>query len=319
MLSALLQDCCALPGVEAHTLLGPAIHHTLPATIHRTDPARGWLASFTDVLHRVDAVLIIAPEFERLLETLTLCAEQHAKQLIGCSAASVALTADKWACGRHLEKHGVPTPPCQEFRTSEIATLKPDFTYPLVLKPRDGAGSLATVRIDEPSSLPETFRLVRDENPGQEWILQPLAPGQPASVACIVHEKGVVALPAATQQISTNGRFHYCGGELPLLPRAGERAQRLAKRALTTISGLRGYVGVDLILGEAQDGRDDSVIEINPRITTSYLGLKALCQQNLLEAMVAACTAKPIPELTWNSGKRRFQADGSVSEVSHCS
>ena len=48
--------------------------------------------------------------------------------------------------------------------------------------------------------------------------------------------------------------------------------------------GLSGYVGVDVVLGN--DGRDWA-IEINPRLTTSYVGLRALAGFNLAEAMLA--------------------------------
>ena len=50
---------------------------------------------------------------------------------------------------------------------------------------------------------------------------------------------------------------------------------------------LIGYVGVDLVLGVAGDGGDDAVIEINPRLTTSYLALRRLLRTNLAAAMLA--------------------------------
>ena len=46
-----------------------------------------------------------------------------------------------------------------------------------------------------------------------------------------------------------------------------------------------GYVGVDLVLGREPDGSEDVVIEINPRLTTSYVGLRAAARTNLAEAM----------------------------------
>ena len=46
-----------------------------------------------------------------------------------------------------------------------------------------------------------------------------------------------------------------------------------------------GYVGVDLVLGRAPDGSEDAVIEINPRLTTSYIGLRSAAVGSLAEAM----------------------------------
>ena len=68
---------------------------------------------------------------------------------------------------------------------------------------------------------------VRPENPSGEWIAQEFVPGQTASVACIVFENDIIALPPASQRLSDDGRFHYLGGELPLDPSLWDRAQTL--------------------------------------------------------------------------------------------
>ena len=46
--------------------------------------------------------------------------------------------------------------------------------------------------------------------------------------------------------------------------------------------------GVDMILGTDSFGSGDFVVEINPRLTTSYLGLRAACRDNLASAMLSA-------------------------------
>ena len=73
---------------------------------------------------------------------------------------------------------------------------------------------------------------------------------------------------------SFDGGFEirYRGGRLPLPPTLMERATRLGKQTIACIPGLRGFVGVDLVLG--QDAADDRVIEVNPRVTTSAVGLR---------------------------------------------
>jgi tyramine---L-glutamate ligase len=80
----------------------------------------------------------------------------------------------------------------------------------------------------------------------------------------------------------------YRGGSLIREPVLAERATSLALRAIETLPPALGYVGVDLVLGEAPDGSDDVVIEVNPRLTTSYVGLRAVMKQNLAQAMVSA-------------------------------
>jgi predicted ATP-grasp superfamily ATP-dependent carboligase len=121
-----------------------------------------------------------------------------------------------------------------------------------------------------------------------------------------------VPLPAAEQRLSADGRFHYRGGTLPLPPDLGARAQRLAVQAVQAVPGLHGYVGVDLVLSGAADGRDDEVIEINPRLTTSYVGLRRLARFNLAEAMLRVAAGDSVPPLTWLPGPVRFSADGRI-------
>ena len=71
------------------------------------------------------------------------------------------------------------------------------------------------------------------------------------------------------------------------------------------------YVGVDLVLGSAPDGSQDCVIEMNERLTTSYIGLQALTETNLAEALVNVAIGKEA-NLKWRSGRVRFYSDGQV-------
>ena len=66
------------------------------------------------------------------------------------------------------------------------------------------------------------------------------------------------------------------------------------------------------MLGREPDGSADFVIEVNPRLTTSYVGLRAVAKTNLAEVMlrVAAGDASPVEF----SGRRlEFDIDGNVS------
>jgi predicted ATP-grasp superfamily ATP-dependent carboligase len=86
----------------------------------------------------------------------------------------------------------------------------------------------------------------------------------------------------------------------------------MAARALPEA---RGYIGVDLVLGKAADGSRDYVIEINPRLTTSYIGLRAASQMNLAAAMVDACRGRR-PDLCFDHSPLEFDADGCVRALS---
>ena len=143
-----------------------------------------------------------------------------------------------------------------------------------------------------------------------------LRSGRAASVAFLIGPGRRLALPAAAQHLSTDGRFRYQGGSLPLPPALADRATRIAVRAVDVVEGLQGYVGVDVVLGPSADGGDDSVIEINPRLTTSYVGLRALARFNLAEAMLAVAAGEPPPAWDWQGGPVEFTSDGRL--IPHC-
>ena len=73
---------------------------------------------------------------------------------------------------------------------------------------------------------------------------------------------------------------------LVLSPELAARAERLGRVALVGVPELLGYIGVDLILGDAADAREDFAVEINPRLTTSYVGLRAWFDGNLMELLI---------------------------------
>jgi len=75
---------------------------------------------------------------------------------------------------------------------------------------------------------------------------------------------------------------------------------------------LRGFVGVDLVLGMAANGSDDVVIEINPRVTTSYVGLRRLCEGNLAGVWLDLLRGRDTAPLSWRPGRVRFTAEGNV-------
>jgi predicted ATP-grasp superfamily ATP-dependent carboligase len=138
-------------------------------------------------------------------------------------------------------------------------------------------------------------------------------PGLAASVAFLIGPRQTVTLCPAEQLLSDDGRFRYLGGRLPLPPELARRAADVARRAVDAVKGLAGYVGVDVVLGDAADGSRDSVIEINPRLTTSYVALRAMTDENLMGLLLTVAGGGRVAEPAWQTGNVRFTADGRVT------
>jgi predicted ATP-grasp superfamily ATP-dependent carboligase len=143
-------------------------------------------------------------------------------------------------------------------------------------------------------------------------IAQEYVTGFAASVAFLIGPSHVFPLVPCEQLLSTDGRFSYLGGRLPIAPDLVARARHIAAQAVRCVPGLLGYVGVDVVLGD--DGRDWA-IEINPRLTTSYVGLRALARFNLAEAVLAVARGEPLPDLAWHDRRIEFTPDGRVSDL----
>src|SRR5207237_10692235 len=112
-------------------------------------------------------------------------------------------------------------------------------------------------------------------------------PGRPSGVPFLTGPQRTGTLCPAEQILSEDGPFRYLGGRLPLPPELARRAADVARRAVDAVAGLAGYVGVDVVLGDAADGSRDCVIEINPRLTTSYVGLRTMTDGNLMGWLLA--------------------------------
>jgi predicted ATP-grasp superfamily ATP-dependent carboligase len=249
--------------------------------------------------------VVIAPEFDGILADAALRIGSQGGALLGPSLQAIRLTSDKLALSEHWRQRGVPTPATTDREPTACEA------FPVVWKPRFGAGSTDTYLIRD------RFELARARAAcdSARMILQEFVPGRAASVAFLCGPAGNVPLVPAFQLLSDDGRFKYRGGELPIPAELAERAVKLARRAVDCVPGLLGYVGVDLVLGDAADGSRDFAIEINPRLTTSYVGLRALAEFNLAEAMLRAASSEPVPPLRWKTGIVRFGPDGTTAAI----
>jgi hypothetical protein len=283
-------------------------------------------AAFEQLTATADVCWIIAPETHGLLAERCRRVEALGGTLAGPSSAAVELCGDKLELARFLESHGVPNIATWPLNPSGVsALLEAAGDGPVVVKPRFGAGSdsirlLPTLRelAEQPGRLERPGRLI-DPQPSTEYICQPFQPGTAASVAVVVRpeEDAIDVLPVCRQLLADDGTFAYLGGEFPVQTERTPEIDRLVRRVCGLIDGLRGYVGFDLII---PDNADEPVllVEINPRLTTSYVGYRRLTADNL--AARAIRTGEPGASATggerhpvlihWNVKPLRFFPDG---------
>jgi predicted ATP-grasp superfamily ATP-dependent carboligase len=307
MLSAVLADFAAVPDVEVATLLAADLSPPLPLppAVKVRTAADGLRVRglFRSLAAGADWTLVIAPETDLVLWRYCCWVEDVGGRLLGPSPEGVARATDKLALAERWQRAEVPTPWAWPVHMPPA----PRCPYPRVLKPRDGAGSQATFLIRDADEEDWCVAAARAEGFGGELICTPYFPGTSASVVILIGPQRSFVLPGALQQLSDDGRFRYLGGTMPLPTRLllNRRTSRLAEDVIRAVPSLFGYVGVDVVLGEQRVDGYDCAIEINPRLTTSYLGYRRLCKTNLAAAMLTVCQGGT-PQLDWHPGPIRF-------------
>jgi predicted ATP-grasp superfamily ATP-dependent carboligase len=260
-----------------------------------------------------DFTVLIAPETRGVLASLTRDLEHAGARTLGSTPNAVELAGDKARLATRLREIGVDTP-----ATRIIVPgfgLPPDARYPAVLKPLDGAGSVDTFYLPDAHSLPAAARAM------PEALLQPFVAGSPMSASFLVAPSGRAWLiGVGTQRMALrDGRITYRGGTLP---RSCPGAVRQIRPALNAVVGMRGFVGVDFIWDAAR--RHATVLEINPRPTTSYVGLCRLLPPGLLaRAWMSSCAPEvagtvmlaSLADQVCSQKCLSFGADGSVTQA----
>ena len=289
MLSAVLVDCHAIPQIELLILRDvrlPSISSTIDNdTRHQCNRVSSpsefqqlWLHN----LKRCDAIFIIAPETNNVLTKL----QQHAidldKIILGCQPAAIALTTNKLSCDQRLNRHNITT------SISCLASNWPQqkFEHPdgYIIKPIDGAGCVDTLIFDSISEL-EQHLSQQSAEVLQQNIIQAYHQGISASLSLLISEDGVIVLAINRQQISREHNkliFNGCvvNGIAPIIFSTSE-ALLLAQQIQQAIPGLWGFVGIDLLV----TNQEAIVVDINPRLTTSYVGLNQSIALNPMELL----------------------------------
>lgn len=293
MLLALVEDALHLNNQEVSTTwdvrLGAIpISHSKLRTIPVDSPQAAEEA-IQQLLKTSDHSLFIAPEFHGLLQSRVEQVQATQSRLatfhrsLNCSANAVALCSDKLQLAEFLQAHQIPTITTSTIKFDDPHSLRPDW-LPIVIKPRDGAGSQATFQINRFNDL-DAIRIQNSAELAEfEFIQQPFVAGRTLSMAAIANPstQTIQALPLCEQLISNDGRFHFEGSRTGAFQGTllEQTAESLVRRCCQLIPGLSGYFGFDLI--EPVDHPNEVLlVEINPRLTTSYLAYRKLADFNL--------------------------------------
>ena len=247
-----------------------------------------------DNISQYDYCLPIAPEEDFILCGLTRAIEKSGVQVVGSDSNAVRICSDKYLTYQIL-KDKVPVIPTHRVAWEDIGLYAPGISGEKVVKPSDGVSCSAVQIVDSEESFKSATRKVRAISSLPYFLVQDYIEGDSASVSLLSNGKTAIPLSLNQQNISTeNGTINYNGGKVPMTHPLEKEAKNVAKKAVESISGLKGYVGVDMIL----DDDEVYLVEINSRITTPYVALRNMLNFNLGEAIVQSAQGKLPGEFT---------------------
>ncbi|MFO1002117.1 MAG: ATP-grasp domain-containing protein [Planctomycetaceae bacterium] len=339
MLVSLVSDFSRLPDVQPVVLVASDARVQLessdqwPAGITvlsiEKDPAE-WLACPQRVPESFAATMVIAPESGGVLISLLRHLQTGSWQAVpnlNVSWQLAEIFTDKLRTFEWLQRHGLPTPATKAITAAEYDRLRrsrdcaslfeDEKSMPMnaglgILKPRDGVGceGISFIHLFEEELLPTDERLSGDDRP---WLLQQYIPGVPCSVG-FIGGRGVasstVLSPALQNLRLQNGQPVYSGGQIPCEPVLRDAISLVASKLAIALSDFSGYVGADIVVAQNSSKElQASIVEVNPRLCTSYVGYRRSTSDNLAAWLLAEHSEL---QICWNMGVTEFEATGQV-------
>jgi predicted ATP-grasp superfamily ATP-dependent carboligase len=274
MLAALVKDVAAVGGIEIASVRDGRLRDVgLPAAFRIVsagdDP---WLV-WRNAIEAVDAVWPIAPETGGALTHLSELVLAAGRTLIGSRPRAVALAASKLATAVHLAARGiavVPTVPTEAALHEDLPAAPNGW----VAKPDDGAGAESTRLFCRRDDMQRWLAAAPERD---SFVVQPYVEGLAASLSVLCQDGRAWLLSCNRQEIAIeNGAFRFCGSVVGGFEQRRSVLEPIAAAVAAAMPDLWGYVGIDFIDSAA----GPLVLEVNPRLTTSYVGLARAIRMN---------------------------------------
>jgi len=268
MLDERLNDSVGKTGINT-VIIGPE---------HDTDE------EFTRLVRQCDLVWPIAPEFDGILQNLCQTVEASGKILLTSPAKAVAVAGNKFKTYELLNRYHIAAVPTRMFDEDYCPGA-------WMVKPVDGVGCADSYVI---ASRQDFDRMAARKG---SYIIQPHLQGATTSLSCLFKQgRGWLVCVNLQRFELSNRQYHLTDIVINHHPDSG-RYQRLVDQIARALPELWGYAGIDLI--ETAD--QTWVLEINPRLTSSFVGIYDALGINVAEAVLQLLHGEPILNPTCNT------------------
>ena len=282
MRDALLAELAEIKNVELSCSCDTRVH--APAVEHVTivrEVQDVW-EIWRELIAAADAVFVIAPETSGLLLKLGQMVLAQDKLLLGCPPSVVQLSTSKlttYHAMMHAGISAVPSYSAQEWLNAGTRTQEAHW----VIKPDDGVGCEDVICLSDKEQI---LAWLEQGSRAHTHIVQPLCAGEPASLSMLCRDGQAWLLSCNRQKVSLiSGLFRYEGSVINDFSQYWVQFDELAQAIAHALPDLSAYVGVDLMVEEG-DSPKLTVLEINPRLTTSFVGLHQATGLNIAATLL---------------------------------
>ena len=276
--------------------LSPPLKSDCAVPIFRLQEVKNFLSNIADT---TDAVLIVAPETGQILHSLVNVVEKSGKVSLNCQSRAISRVANKAILYQVLDKNHLPIPKTLDLSVNDDLTevkkaIRTKLSYPIILKPANGVSCSGLSIVKEESRLKQAIEKIDVESVEEHFVVQEFIEGEAVSVSLLCANGKALSISLNQQSIKVGAPEDascYLGGLVPFDHPFMQKAFAISEKVVGSFKGLRGYVGVDLVL--AKDAV--FVVDVNPRLTTSYVGLSQVANFNVAEATVNAIMKDEFP------------------------
>lgn len=264
MLKALVSDLAEIADIEVVATRDARLGQPdLPIDFHMLHSYDDFLDAWRKCMAFADAVWPIAPEQSHVLKKISETVIVQGKLLLNSSPQAVYTTSSKLRTSTCLMAQGIPVVPTYRFEEGV-----PDQPGGWVLKPDDGVGCQGIKICWDRDDLCWQFGSLPAD---RDYVIQPFIHGTPTSLNLLVCNGEAIVLSVNKQRIAmTDSGFVLLGCVVNGHLKNRTLFHKIGQQVVAAIPDLWGIIGVDII--DTDSGL--LVLEVNPRITTSYVGLK---------------------------------------------
>jgi len=272
--------------------LSPLIKANSIKTVRSSDK---FIDLYKSRVKECDFCFIIAPEFSNILLDLTRIIKRNNKKLLSVNLDGIKIASSKYKTYKYFLSHDLKTPktflvplknglPDADF----IRKKYKDLDSQVIIKPNDGVGAESILKVESERDLNEVLRSSEANfEKGRKYIIQNYIDGQPLSLSLFnsfLNRKKPLLISVNSQNILLKNKVkdsEYLGGYTPV-----ENYNIIEQKINQILQKVKfpeffSLYGMDFIMNED----DIFFIEINPRLTTSYIGLRNILIDNPLKLL----------------------------------